>query len=115
MIRTVLQQDRDPTPAWGPLTTTCITPIGLLWSVRIVRLLHHNRMHFQTTFPDMSICRTTLHFFFLDTDVRNTYHHQVSIASDEDSLTFDLFFVCEVSLDSSNSERSSSGKGTLQY
>lgn len=40
---------------------------------------------------------------------------QVSMASELESLTFDLFSVWEWSLASSSSERSSSGKGTLQY
>lgn len=40
---------------------------------------------------------------------------QVSMASEEESLTFDLSSVWEWSLASSSKERSSSGKGALQY
>lgn len=45
----------------------------------------------------------------------HTNHLQVSMASEEETLTFGFSFVWEWSQVSSSSERSSSGKGTLQY
>lgn len=71
-------------------------------------------LEYQVAFPQETYCAKVL-LWCPNQKRKDTNHIQGSMASEKESLTLDLSSAPVLSLASLSSERSSSGKGTLQY